>query len=411
MHKSVHLLSLDQPSFGMPQSPPHRRRLRTGAMRISSRLSLIIAVCLLPVVGLQVAVSWSQWAERKAQLGDLAMHQAELLAGDVESIAGGRAHPARRGGRSPTRSAPEARTAAIAWPGCGATPPASPSSPWRTPRAGSAAHPIRTLLDDRDADLGPGDAAAARGFTAGRFTRLPAWPGGVLPFYLPSGRRCRAGAGHTLIAALDLGWLERHLIRLKRAGSPFLANGVLTVADADGVILGRDTRHAEFVGKPFPPAAMPLLRAAQPGILRLRSIDGTDRVVGYTPPTPDSHGLSAVVGFHEPELMGDIERALLRGGAAPWSGHRRRLRPHPARRPPLHRPSDPSSARHRPALAGGRPRGAGAGLRPAVRVRPDRRRLQRDGRGAAAARAGGARARRGAGGARGGADARAGAVE
>src|SRR5215210_4794494 len=88
MHQSVQVLSLDQP-FGGPQSPPHRRRLRTGTMRISSRLSLIIAVCLLPVVGLQVAVSWTQWAERKAHLGDLAMHQAELLAGDVESIAGG----------------------------------------------------------------------------------------------------------------------------------------------------------------------------------------------------------------------------------------------------------------------------------------------------------------------------------
>ena len=312
MHQSVQVLSLDRRSFGGPQSPPHRRRLRTGMMRISSRLSLIIAVCLLPVVGLQVAVSWSQWAERKAQLGDLAMHQAELLAGDMESIAGG--------ARILLGAAAESNQIRTRGENCG-----DRLAGLRRNAAGFAFLAVAdaegrircssdaTLLDHRDAAWARGDAAAAQGFFAGRFTRLPAWPGGVLPFFLPLADG-GAGAGHTLIAALDLGWLEGHLIRLKRAGSPFLASGVLTIADADGVILGRDARHAEFVGKPFPPAAMPLLRATQPGILRLRSIDGTDRVVGYTPPTPDSHGLSAVVGFHEPELMGDIERALLRGG-------------------------------------------------------------------------------------------------
>ncbi len=44
-------------------------------------------------------------------------------------------------------------------------------------------------------------------------------------------------------------------------------------------------------------------------------MDGTDRLVGYTPPPPANHRLSSVVGFHEPELMGDVERALLRAAA------------------------------------------------------------------------------------------------
>jgi signal transduction histidine kinase/ActR/RegA family two-component response regulator len=312
MHQSALAPSLDRRPFAGPRASPRRRRLHTEGMRISGRLSLIIAICLLPVVGLQVAVSWGQWAERKAQLGDLAVHQAELLAGDLESIA--------EGARILLGAAAQSNQIRSQGENCG-----DRLAGLRRNAAGFAflaladaegrircsSDPV--LLEAGDAAWARGDAVAAEGFTAGRFTRLPGWPGGVLPFYLPLAN-AGSGAGHVVIAALDLGWLERHLIRLKRAGSPFLANGVLTIADADGVILGRDARHAEFVGKPFPPAAMPLLQATQPGILRLRSIDGTERVVGYTPPTPENLGLSAVVGFHEPELMGDVERALLRGG-------------------------------------------------------------------------------------------------
>ena len=87
---------------------------------------------------------------------------------------------------------------------------------------------------------------------------------------------------------------------------------MLTVADADGVVLARDVRNDEFVGQRFPRAALPILDAKTPGTLRLHSMDGTDRLVGYSPPTEASHGLVAVVGVHEPDLMTDIEAALRR---------------------------------------------------------------------------------------------------
>ena len=168
-----------------------------------------------------------------------------------------------------------------------------------------------SLLQNEGDALWSRNAREAEAFTAGRFSRSALHPGGFLPFYMPLA--AEVSAGGTLVAALDLAWLERHLRSLKRAGTPFLTNGVLTISDADGVVLARDTRHAEFVGRQFPPAAMSLVRASDPGVLRLRSMDGTDRVVGYTPPTPANHSLSAVVGFHEPEQMADLERALLQG--------------------------------------------------------------------------------------------------
>ena len=288
-----------------------RWRSRTRGMRISTRLLLIIALCLLPTLGLQVAVGWSQWRERKDQIDELAVQQAQLLAGTVDSIA--------EGARILLGAAAEFRQVRTLGPDCGMR---LNNLRERTQgfafiahvdadgRIGCASDP-RLLGPASDAGWVEG-ARAAREFAPGRFARLPEHPGGVLPFYLPLGEDGQ-GDHATLVAALDLGWLEQQLQRLKRSGSPILSNGVLTIADAGGVVLARDERHAEFVGRQFPPAAMALVRAESPGVLRLRSLDGTDRVVGYTPPTPANNRLSAVVGFHEPELMADIERALLRG--------------------------------------------------------------------------------------------------
>ncbi|GGC54475.1 hypothetical protein GCM10011504_36070 [Siccirubricoccus deserti] len=277
-------------------------------MRVSTRILLIIATCLLPIIGLQVAVSWSQWAERKAQLDELAIHQAQLLAGNVDGIA--------QAARILLGAATEFRQIRTFGSDCGAR---LASLQHHAPgfvfvAAVDAAGRIRcasdeALLDGADHSAWSASAREAQGFTAGRFARSARYPNGFVPFYMPlaAGEAMEQG---TLVAALDLSWLEGQLRRLKRPGSPILTNGVLTVADAGGVILGRDIRHEEFVGRQFPPAAMSLVQATTPGIIRIRSIDGTDRLVGYTPPTAANHHLAAVVGFHEPELMGDMERTL-----------------------------------------------------------------------------------------------------
>ncbi len=284
-------------------------RLHGPGMRISTRLLLIIAACLLPTILLQLAVSWSQWNDRKAALGDLAVQQARLLAGNVDSIA--------EGARILLGAAAEFRQIRTQGENCGnrmaALRHAAPGFAFialmdTEGRASCASDPA---LLGTAADMGwAREGLAARSFTAGRFVRPEYAPGGILPFYLPVAAG-PAEPGGVLVAALDLTWLEQHLVRLKGAGSPFIANGVLTVTDTAGTILGRDVRHAEFLGQRLPPAAQPMLRASSPGLLRLHSIDGTDRVVGYSPPSPASHGLAVAVGFHEPELMQDIETTLL----------------------------------------------------------------------------------------------------
>ena len=77
--------------------------------RLSTRLLLIVLTCLVPIIALAVWVEYGHWAERRAQLGDLALQQAELLNGDVESIADGARSPAEHGGADTCGPRPGAR--------------------------------------------------------------------------------------------------------------------------------------------------------------------------------------------------------------------------------------------------------------------------------------------------------------
>ena len=318
----------------------------TAGLRLSTRLMLVIALCLLPTIGLQVMLSWNQWVDRKAQLGELATHQAELLAGNLTGIV--------EGAQILLGAAAEFRQVRTLGEGCqlrltnlrrhapGFAFIAVLDAEGHVRCASDGLQPADMQQPDWARDpvrASPGQAAgrsATGSIVAGRFARTALSPNGILPFYLPvrgagsvevgaaevadhaAPAADASGAGpsasETLVAGLDLVWLAQHLSGLKHGGSSFLAGGVLSVVDADGVLLARDIRHAEFVGRRLPDAAAEALRANRPGLLRLRSIDGADRVVGYTPPTAANHRIAAMVGFTEPELMGALERTLLRGG-------------------------------------------------------------------------------------------------
>ncbi len=164
----------------------------------------------------------------------------------------------------------------------------------------------------------PTDAAWLRGalsattFTAGRFARSVDHPHGFLPFYLPL-ETAGAGGGGWLVGALDLDWLRDHFSQLKQADSAFLVGAVLSIADVDGVVLGRNPAHDKFVGQRVPAVAMPMVHAAHPGVARVRSVDGTTRLFAYVPPSAAAEKLFVAVGLYEPDLMSDINRAMLRG--------------------------------------------------------------------------------------------------
>ncbi len=282
-------------------------------IRLSTRLLFIVLTCLLPVFLLGVWVEYSHWAERRAQLSDLSLQQAQLLNGDVDSIAEG-----ARILLSAVAQFDDVRDAAAT---CS-----------DRLRATQQSLPIYSFIARLDANgtmfcaSEPGllsmagdqpqwirDAIAAKDFATGRFATAPGIRAGFLPFALPlpAVHPDRSGV---LVAGLDLQRLSEHLSRLRQTGSPFLAGSVLTVADRDGVILARSPQHAEFVGKQFPAAALALVTAAQSGVARLRSIDGTFRVIGFIPPAQSSYGLMVAIGFFESAMMADINRTSLHAG-------------------------------------------------------------------------------------------------
>ncbi len=135
---------------------------------------------------------------------------------------------------------------------------------------------------------------------------------GFVPFFLPVGPAANGQRG-VLVAALDLSWLAAHLLELKTLDARLSHDSVLSVADRDGVVLARNPRNADFVGKRFPPAALKLTNAPLAGVARLASIDGTVRLVGYVPTTHSESGLMVAAGFFEPDLMGDVNRASVIG--------------------------------------------------------------------------------------------------
>ncbi|HET7879894.1 MAG TPA: ATP-binding protein [Acetobacteraceae bacterium] len=291
----------------------YRWRLPIGGLPISLRLLLIIAFCLVPTIGLQVAVSWSQWSERKTQVGDLAGRQAALLAGDVESIGeGARLLLVTAAEFLQVRFDPTECSLRLAATQHGA-------SSFAFIALADAKGRILCTSDSDIAATSPDaswlrDARAASSFGAGHFARSTNHPGGFLPFYLPL-EGSGADNGGTLIAALDLTWLGQHLQQIQHGNPAFLAGGTLSVTDADGVVLGRLTQHSEFVGRQIPAAAMDMVRAQHPGILRVKGVDGIDRVFGYVPPSAATYGLMSAVGFKESDLMADINSALWQGAA------------------------------------------------------------------------------------------------
>jgi signal transduction histidine kinase/ActR/RegA family two-component response regulator len=282
-------------------------------MRLSTRLSLIVLTCLLPVIALVVWVEYSHWSERRAQLGDLALQQALLLNGDLDSIVqGARAFLNTVGQFDEVREATATCDERL-----GMTQRDLPMYAFvalldANGRIICASQPaLRSAEGERPQWVR--DAIDAREFATGHFATAPGVSGGFLPLALPLALIHPDRSG-VLVAGLDLSHVSRHLSRLRQTGSPFLAGSVLSVADDDGVILARSPQHEEFVGKQFPPAALALVHAPRRGIERLKSIDGTYRVIGYLPRAESPEGLFVAIGFFEPAMMEDINRASLRGG-------------------------------------------------------------------------------------------------
>ena len=92
--------------------------------------------------------------------------------------------------------------------------------------------------------------------------------------------------------SLDLQWLDK-----KVRERTFALDSNLTIADRNGVVLGRYPEPERYVGTAIPADYLHIVSADEPGTVELTSPDGKRRVIAYFPPNADQPGLFIAVGM------------------------------------------------------------------------------------------------------------------
>jgi signal transduction histidine kinase/CheY-like chemotaxis protein len=280
-------------------------------MRLSTRLVVLILVCLLPVMGAQAFSQYTLYRERQAQLDNLAMRQAELANGDVGDIVdrvrqfalavaqfpdvhnGGEACSQRL--TTVQRGLPAFRFVAVHDLSgrllC-------TSSAALTEAGGSLKSPLP-------------DA----GVSIGRYSTNPAISGAFLPISVRLQDQ-DLGSPLIVVAGLDLQWLGRRVdeLQVRMHHAPRLARSVLFLTDGGGTVLARYPAAPEWIGRTLPPDLLPLVTRAAPAVVRLPNPDVDARLVAVIPASVPPIGLAAVETLSLPDLTRDLNQSVLRDG-------------------------------------------------------------------------------------------------
>nr|USU32369.1 HAMP domain-containing protein [Methylobacterium sp. OTU13CASTA1] len=141
------------------------------------------------------------------------------------------------------------------------------------------------------------------GFVTGRITKRPTWQ---FAQAIPGLDGRPVGV---VVASIDLDHLAGHQAR---AGLP--PDATLTVADRNGFILLRLPDHAEWVGKPLPPAFWSALSGNRGKVMDLPGLRGNMRITGIAAATPDDlDAVTVAVGLSPAAAFADIDAATQRG--------------------------------------------------------------------------------------------------
>ena len=263
-------------------------------MRLSTRLTLLVGLCLLPVVAAQVYSQYNLHAERTEQLRTEARQQASLananLAGMFDSVhqlgttllrssalegagddCAGRLNALRQ-------SLPRYRFLAVVRPEDGALVCGSDGADVFFTGARQAW--LDEIIATTDLSVGPLQPAAGGN---GRF--------------LPVGVHL-AGPGTprptVLIAGLDLEWLAAQLAAARAPSGGSDTRSVLILADRDGTMLSQPQDGDAWAGRTLPDWLRPVLQRQTAGDETVRDTHGTTFIAAYVPDTTPPRGLTVI---------------------------------------------------------------------------------------------------------------------
>jgi two-component sensor histidine kinase len=168
---------------------------------------------------------------------------------------------------------------------------------------------VRCVQDSKSLGISLNDRTYFQGamdtgtFIVGGFMKGRLSGSNVLPLALPIRNDAGVISG-AVVGGLDLNWLAARLRE-----RDFGRNNALTVADRNGVILAREPFPEKFVGTKIPSAYLGLVNAFAPGSMEVTSQDGTNRILGYYPPSSNRAGLYVSAGISTADFYADLNRS------------------------------------------------------------------------------------------------------
>jgi signal transduction histidine kinase len=269
------------------------------------RLLILVGIATLPAVGVLILLLGATRADRMARLGQDALHQAELVNGDIRNILGG----ARQLGLAIA----EFQALRRADPDCQARLRALLSELPAYAFFAAVSKDGATICLAGQAALDAirpeiQGAIQSGQFTTGTFLAPP--EGGIpaLPLILPL-RPADMAHPAAIVIGLSLPWLSDHLSGLRRP-----AGSTTVITDRNGVILARYPDGERYLGRTVKPENVSFVHAATSGLMTARGFDGRQRVVGYVPASMPPANLATAVGLPTAPLLADV-------AAATWHGY------------------------------------------------------------------------------------------
>jgi hypothetical protein len=168
-----------------------------------------------------------------------------------------------------------------------------------TPVCGSVETPAGVTFADRDYFKA---AMAGQDFVVGTYTKSRMSETSVLPVAMPV--VVDGATGAVVVSGVNLDCLQNRIA--ERGAAPGIA---VTIANSGGTILARVPQPERFVGTVIPDDVQELVHASEPGVIEVKSQDGTERVLGYRPILPDENPLDVSAGFSKEEEFAPINRA------------------------------------------------------------------------------------------------------
>jgi signal transduction histidine kinase/CheY-like chemotaxis protein len=281
------------------------------AMRLSTRLILLVLGCLLPVLTAQIYSQIALHGARKDQLGSIALRQAAMANDDLGALVRGVGQLATVLTQFPDVMAVQ--------PGCGGR--------LNALHANLPQYVFLGLYDAEGALLCGSSGAPAtwtpqdkpwlarvfeeKAAEAGSLSRLETTGSTFLPIGAGVVSSDMDGGRAILIAGLDTDWFARHLDGAQASYLRPVPHADLMIVERNGAIIGRLSGGPDNDLSSLPAWLKPLISRPVSGVETLTDPDGNVYLVAFVPMTAEPFGIATIETLAMPEVTADIDRATV----------------------------------------------------------------------------------------------------